>query len=55
VAITGFAVMLASALLVYNQLRRLSRDQPVTEGTPDRSVPGLLNRLFERFRGRPGR
>lgn len=52
VAIIGFAVMLASALLVYNQLQRLSRDQPAPEGAPARSVPGFLARLFERFRGR---
>lgn len=55
VAITGFAVMLASALFVYNQLRRLSQEQPAPEGAPDRSVPGLLARLAERFRGRPQR
>jgi membrane protein implicated in regulation of membrane protease activity len=55
VAITGFLVMLASALLVYQQLRRLSREQPAPEGAPDRTVPGFLARLVERFRGRPHR
>jgi uncharacterized iron-regulated membrane protein len=55
VAITGFLVMLASALLVYQQLRRLSREQPAPEGAPDRTVPGFLSRIFERFRGRPHR
>jgi hypothetical protein len=53
VAITGFAVMLVSALFVYHQLRRISRDQPAPEGSPDRAVPGFLARLAERFRGRP--
>jgi Flp pilus assembly protein TadB len=53
VAVTGFAVMLGSALLVYHQLQRLSRDQPVPEGGPDRTVPTFLARLVERFRGRP--
>lgn len=53
VAIIGFAVMLGSALIVYHQIKRLSRDQPAPEGTPDRSVPGFLAKLAERFRGRP--
>jgi xanthine/uracil/vitamin C permease (AzgA family) len=55
VAIIGFGVMLASALLIYHQLRRLSRDQPIPEGATERSVPGFLAKLFERFRGRPSR
>jgi Flp pilus assembly protein TadB len=52
VALAGFGVMLASALFVYNQLRRMGGDQirAVGEGPP---LPAFLARLFQRFRGEP--
>ena len=58
VAIAGFVVMLASALLVYHELRRLTRDYPGAEGVrAERSLPGFLARLTDRMRrgNRPGR
>lgn len=51
VAIAGFAVMLASALLIYQQLRMMGQEQ-VREYSRGRfSLTGLLARLSERFRG----
>lgn len=53
VALAGFGVMLASALLVYHTIRRMARDQYEAarrEGGP--SVIGSLARLVDRFRGR---
>jgi protein-S-isoprenylcysteine O-methyltransferase Ste14 len=51
VAIAGFAVMLASALLIYQQFRTMGQDQ-VREYSAGRfSLTGLLARLSERFRG----
>ena len=53
IAIIGFGVMLASALVVYNQLRRMSGEQvrAVTSGRG--SLPGFLARVTERFRRDP--
>ena len=52
VAIVGFGVMLASALVVYNQLRRMSGDQMRAVGGSRRvSLPAFLARITERFRG----
>ena len=51
VAIAGFAVMLASALLIYHQLRLLGQDQ-LREYGRGGSVTGFLARMTERFRGR---
>ncbi len=54
VAIAGFGVMLASALLVYHQLRRMGGDQIRAVGSSGRfSLPAFLARLTERFRGGP--
>ncbi|HEX6263157.1 MAG TPA: DUF3040 domain-containing protein [Actinomycetota bacterium] len=53
VALAGFGVMLASALFVYNTIRRMAHDQMEAarrEGGP--SVIGSLARLVDRFRGR---
>ena len=55
VAIAGFAVMLASALLVYHQLRLLGRDQLREYGRGSSSLTGFLARMTERFRGRQQR
>jgi hypothetical protein len=54
VALAGFAVMLFSALFVYNQLRRLGRDQlrGASGGRP--SMSEMLGRLSQRFRGERG-
>jgi hypothetical protein len=56
VAIAGFAVMLVSALVAYQQLRLMGQEQ-IREYTRDRlSLTGFLARLTERFRGsQPGR
>jgi hypothetical protein len=51
VAIAGFGVMLASALLVYHQLRLLGQDQLREYGRAG-PVTGFLARMAERFRGR---
>ena len=52
VAIAGFGVMLASALFVYQQLRRMGRDQIRAVGSGGRlSLPAFLARLTQRFRG----
>jgi hypothetical protein len=48
VAIAGFGVMLLSALFVYNQLRRIARDQ--TAGPGRLSMSDILGRLGSRFR-----
>jgi hypothetical protein len=46
--------MLVAALFVYNELRRISGDQARALGTSGRfSVPGLLARWSQRFRGEP--
>lgn len=51
-AIAGFGVMLASALFVYHELRRMGGDQIRAVGSGGRfSVPAFLARLTERFRG----
>jgi hypothetical protein len=53
-AIAGFGVMLAAALFIYNELRRITGDQARALGTSGRfSVPGLLARWAQRFRGEP--
>lgn len=51
IAIAGFGAMLASALLVYHQLRRMSGEQVRAVGAERRvSLPGLLARLSRRLR-----
>lgn len=51
VAIGGFAVMLASALLVYHNLRRMGQDQIQEVGSGAWFSPtAFLARLAERFR-----
>ena len=54
VALAGFAVMLFSALFIYNQLRRLGRDQMrgASGGRP--GLAEILGRLSQRFRGERG-
>lgn len=49
IAIAGFGVMLASGLLVYHQLRRMSGEQ-VRATIAERRLPGLLARWSRRFR-----
>lgn len=53
VALVGFIVMLLSALFVYQQLRRLGRDQIRGGGAGGGrlSVSELLGRWSQRFRG----
>jgi hypothetical protein len=52
VAIVGFGVMLAAALFVYQQLRRMGRDQARAIGSSGGlSLPGILARWSQRFRG----
>jgi hypothetical protein len=57
VAVAGFAVMLAAALLIYHQLRMMGQEQVREYSRGGRlSLTGLLARLSERFRGsQPGR
>lgn len=53
VAIAGFAVMVASSLLVYHQLRLLGQEQLREYGRGGGlSLTAVLVRLTERFRGR---
>lgn len=54
VALAGFAVMLFSALFVYNQLRRLGRDQIRSAGGGRAGLTEILGRLSHRFRGERG-
>jgi hypothetical protein len=51
VAIAGFGVMLAAALIAYHQLRRMGSDQIPAAGARGFSLPGLLARWSQRFRG----
>jgi hypothetical protein len=52
IAVAGFGVMLASALLIYQQFKRLGRDQIRDWSRGGRfSLTGFLARLTERFRG----
>lgn len=52
VAVAGFGVMLASALLIYQQLKRLGREQIRDWSRGGRfSLTAFLARLTERFRG----
>jgi hypothetical protein len=50
VAIAGFGVMLGSALFVYQQLRKIGREQ-VAGGVSGGAIPTLLARWGQRFRG----
>jgi hypothetical protein len=50
VAIGGFGLMLASALFVYHQLRRMSGEQMRAVGGGGRSLPAFLARMSQRFR-----
>jgi hypothetical protein len=54
-AVGGFAVMLASALLVYHYLKQMGRDQlrQLERGGGRLSVTAALARLAERFRRPP--
>lgn len=53
VAVVGFGVMLASGLLVYQQVKRLGRDQIRDWGRRGGfSLTSLLARMTERFRGK---
>lgn len=53
IAIAGFALMLTSALFVYQHLRSMGRDQLREAGSGPRMSPAaFLARLAERFRGR---
>jgi ABC-type multidrug transport system fused ATPase/permease subunit len=54
VALAGFAVMLFSALFIYNQLRRLGRDARNASGAGRLSMSDILGRLGQRFRGDRG-
>ena len=54
VALAGFAVMLFSALFIYNQIRRLSRDQIRAAGGGRPGLTEILSRLSQRFRGERG-
>jgi hypothetical protein len=51
-AVAGFALMLASGLLVYQHLRRMGRDQLRSHGQDGGhfSITAALARLAERFR-----
>jgi Protein of unknown function (DUF3040) len=51
-AVAGFALMLASGLLVYQHLRRMGRDQLRSHGQEGGhfSITAALARLAERFR-----
>lgn len=56
IAFVGFAVMLGSALFVYQQLRRYGGGELGEAGEGRFSIAGILARLTERFRGQqPGR
>jgi hypothetical protein len=50
VAVAGFAVMLASALVIYHQLRVMGQEH-LREGGGRPSIAGFLARLSDRFRG----
>ena len=51
IAIAGFGLMLASALLVYHQVRRMTSEQVRAVGDERRlSLPGFLARMSRRFR-----
>jgi hypothetical protein len=51
VAVAGFAVMLASGLLVYTHLKRMGREQLRSLEQAGRlSITGALARMTERFR-----
>jgi hypothetical protein len=53
IALAGFGVMLASALFVYHQLRRMGGEQIRAVGGQGPPLPAFLARLFQRFRGEP--
>jgi hypothetical protein len=56
VALAGFALMLGSALLIYQQLRLMGQEQVREYSRGRLSLTGFLARLSERFRGgRQGR
>lgn len=51
IAVAGFAVMLASTLIIYHNIRRMGQDQIHEVGTTGRFSPtSLIARLAERFR-----
>lgn len=52
IALAGFGVMLLSALFVYNQLRRIARNQ--TAGPGRLSMSDILGKFGQRFRGERG-
>lgn len=51
VGVAGFAVMLLSALVVYQYLKRMGRDQRRALQERGWSLPAILARLSGRFRG----
>jgi Protein of unknown function (DUF3040) len=53
IALAGFGVMLASALFIYHQLRRLGGEQIRAVSGEGPPLPAFLARLFQRFRGEP--
>jgi asparagine N-glycosylation enzyme membrane subunit Stt3 len=56
IGIAGFAVMLVSALFVYQNLRRMGQDQIQAASAGGRlSLTAALARLADRFRSRPPR
>jgi DUF3040 family protein len=55
-AVVGFAIMLASSLLVYHYLKRMGRDQLRSMERGGRlSITAALARLADRFRRHPGK
>lgn len=54
IALAGFAVMLLSAVFVYNQLRRLGRDRLGPGGGGRLTVSDILGRFGNRHRGEHG-
>ncbi len=51
VGVAGFVVMLLSALIVYQYLKRMGRDQRRALQERGWSLPAILARLSGRFRG----
>lgn len=53
IGLAGFALMLLSALAIYHYLKRMGRDQRRAIQERGWSLPAILSRLSERFRGGP--
>jgi ABC-type multidrug transport system fused ATPase/permease subunit len=55
-AVVGFAIMLASSLLIYRYLKRMGREQLRTQQRGGKfTFAALIARLADRFRGQPGK